>query len=309
MTTEPREPGAVVALDVGASQIKGALIAADGSRLAQTRRDTGRADGPDAVLARVVAAAAELMAVPGPEVLAGGIAVCGTVDTSGLVTAVNLGWDRTAVSDELSRRLRVPITVVNDAHAGAIGEGTAGSAKDVSNYLYVSLGTGIGAAIVQDGRVATGAHGHAGELGHIRLAGHGRLCACGERGCLETVMSAAALESGWRERHGSALPAERIIDLVIAGHPAAERLWQEAVEALAMGLLTAISLIDPATIVLGGGLAAAGPRLIDPLLGSMRARARSFHVIDGLRLASLGSWSGCIGAAAAAGQLPAAIAS
>jgi predicted NBD/HSP70 family sugar kinase len=72
-------------------------------------------------------------------------------------------------------------------------------------------------------------------------------------------MSAAALESGWREAHGSALPADRIIDLVIAGDPAAERLWQDAVEALAMGLLTAISLIDPATIVLGGGLAAAGP--------------------------------------------------
>ena len=302
-------PRAVVALDVGASQIKGALIGADGQRLAQARRDTGRADGPDAVLDRVVAAAAELIAVPGPEVLAAGVAVCGTVDTSGRVTAVNLGWDRAAVSDELRRRLQIPVAVVNDAHAGAIGEGTSGSARGVGNYLYVSLGTGIGAAIVQDDRVLAGAHGHAGELGHIKLAGHARLCACGERGCLQTVMSAAALESGWREAHGSPLAADRILDLVIAGDPAAERLWQEAVEALAMGLLTAISLIDPATIVLGGGLAAAGPRLIDPLLRTMRARARSFHVIDGLRLASLGTWSGCIGAAAAAWELPPAMAS
>ncbi|MGH3406118.1 MAG: ROK family protein, partial [Streptosporangiaceae bacterium] len=129
--TGSRAPGAVVALDVGASQIKGALIAADGRRITQTRQDTGRAAGPDAVLARVVAAAQELMAAPGPEVLAGGVAVCGTVDTSGLVTAVNLGWVRAAVSAELSRRLRIPITVVNDAHAGAIGEGTSGSARDV----------------------------------------------------------------------------------------------------------------------------------------------------------------------------------
>jgi glucokinase len=301
-TLEAAEEGLVVALDVGASQIKGALIAADGSRVAQVRQDTGRADGPDAVLRRIVAVAAELMAVPGHQPQAGGVAVCGTVDTAGLVTAVNIGLVRAPVADLLSHRLRIPITLVNDAHAGAIGEGAGGSARDVRDYLYVSLGTGIGAAIVQDGRVAAGAHGHAGELGHITLAGHSRQCACGERGCLETVMSAAALESGWRETHRSAVPADRIIDLVIARDPAAERLWLPAVDALATGLLTAISLIDPALIVLGGGLAAAGDRLIDPLLASMRAQARPFHVIEGLRLAELGSWSGCIGAAAAARQ-------
>src|SRR5262249_31801230 len=139
----------VIALDVGATRIKAALVAPDGSRRAELRRRTARADGPDAVLRQIADVAAEIAGHrDGLDLPARGIAVPGTVDPAGLVTAVNLGWQQVNVGDLISARLDIPVAVVNDAHAGAIGEGDLGAARGTRDYLYVSLGTGIGAAIV-----------------------------------------------------------------------------------------------------------------------------------------------------------------
>lgn len=290
--TAPSAP--VVALDVGATSIKGAVVAASGERLASVRRPTGRADGPSAVLDRVADVAVSL-AGSVSEVGSAGIAVCGAVDPSGLVTAVNLGWSGTAVGSFVASRLGVPVTVVNDAHAGARGEGEFGAARGFGDYLYVSIGTGIGAAIVTDGQVRTGFHGHAGELGHVRVDYPGQLCACGARGCVETVMSAAALESRW-----TGAPAHEILDLVIAGDPAVSALWSSAVNGLAAGLVSVVSLLDPGAVVIGGGLSRAGSRLVEPLAAHMAELSPSFHTGTELRLATLGDWSGCLGAAVGA---------
>jgi glucokinase len=290
----------VIALDVGASWIKAALVTADGRRAAEVRRATGRDDGPDAVLARVCDVAAEVS--DGARVR-GGIAVCGAVGPGGRVTAVNLGWEAEAVGEAVASRIGIPFTVLNDAHAGAIGEGDFGAARGLDDYLYVSLGTGIGAAIVRHGRVVRGSHGHAGELGHISVDPRGPVCTCGARGCLQTFVSAAALETRWRQAHGTARSARVITDGVIAGEPAASALWESVVGALADGLVTAITLVDPAAIVLGGGLARAGDRLLSPLADAVDARSRSFHSGTRLLLASLGDWSGCLGAAVAASEV------
>lgn len=294
-------PATILALDIGATSIKAALVAPDGSRLTELRHPTGRGDGPAAVLSRVTDVAAEVAALPeGAAVSRAAIAVCGAVGPDGLVTAVNLGWKGEAVGTVLADRLGLPVTVLNDAHAGAIGEGGFGAARGMRDYLYVALGTGIGAAVVRDGRVMAGAHGRAGELGHVSVDPRGPRCACGSRGCLETFMSAAAIEARWLQVHGSPLPARQIIDEVIARDPDATGLWNEAVKALATGLLMVMSLIDPAAIVLGGGLSGAGGRLIEPLAAALRAGSRSFHAGAELRLAALGDWSGCAGAAVAA---------
>lgn len=294
----------VVALDVGATWIKGAVVTASGERRAPVRHPTGRDDGPDAVLRRVADVAAELAA--GCDGITGaGVAVCGAVSPQGSVTAVNLGWIGVGVGAAIGDRLGVPVAVLNDAHAGALGEGASGAARDVGDYLYVALGSGIGAAIVHDGRLRAGSHGYAGELGHIKVDHPGRRCACGAVGCLQTVMSADALEVGWEQAHGAPLPARDIIDRVIAGDREASELWDRAVDGLAAGLLTAMTLVDPAVIVLGGGLARAGARLTEPLSHRIAARSASFHAPVELRLATLGDWSGCHGAAARALDLTA----
>jgi glucokinase len=299
-------PPAVLALDVGATRIKAAIVAPDGSRLAELRRPTERFDGPAAVLARVAEVAAETAqaAASGGGIARCGIAVCGAVSPDGKVTAVNLGWDGEAVGAAVTARLGVPVTVLNDAHAGALGEGGFGAARGMRDYMYVSLGTGIGSAIVKEGHVLPGAHGRAGELGHIGVDPRGPRCACGSRGCLETFMSAAALEARWQRAHGIQVPARKIIDMAVGRDPAASALWDEAVEALAEGLLTAVSLLDPAVIVLGGGLTGAGDRLMEPLTAAVRARSRAFHAGTDLRLSALGDWSGCAGAAVAARDAP-----
>lgn len=301
----PASMGAVLALDVGASRIKAALVTADGGRLAELVRPTERADGPAAVLLRVGDVAAELISAAGSAgsplladgIRAGGAAVCGTVDWAGRVSSVNLGWHGIDVGAAVSERLGFPVTVINDAHAGAIGEGAFGAAAGLRDFLYVALGTGIGAALVLNGRVVSGANGHAGELGHIEVERPGRPCACGAHGCLETVISAAAIETRWAQMHDSPQTAWQIIDRVIAGDPAASGIWSDALDALAASLLTTMSLIDPGTIVLGGGLSNAREHLLGPLARTMRSRVRSFQVPAQLRLAALGDWSGCAGAA------------
>jgi glucokinase len=295
----------VVALDIGASRIKGALVAGNGRRLTELRYPTRRTDGPKAVLRRVCQVAAWLAdsAADPDDVAAAGVAVCGAVDQAGLVTSVNLGWAGTDVGTAVARHIGMPVTVINDARAGAIGEGDLGAARDIGDFLYVSLGTGIGGAIVQDGRLLAGAHSQAGELGHITVDPGGEVCACGARGCLQTIMSAAAIEARWLDKFGEPLEARHVVDRVRGGDPVATSLWEEAVSALAAGLLTAMSLIDPMTIVVGGGLAGAGPLLVDPLTRSIQRQAKSFHVVAELRLATLGDWSNCAGAAAEARTL------
>jgi glucokinase len=295
-------PNTILALDIGASRIKAALVGSDGNRLAELRRPTMRDDGPAAVLKRVADVAAELAGLTGTTITRAGLAVCGAVGPDGLVTAVNLGWEAEPVGTAVADRLGLPVTVLNDAHAGAIGEGGFGVAKGLRDYIYVSLGTGIGAAVVRDGEVVAGAHGRAGELGHVSVDPRGRLCACGSHGCLETFMSAPAIEARWLEAHGSPLTARKLIDEVIGRDPDATALWNEAVEALAAGLLTAMSLIDPAAVVLGGGLSGAGDRLLEPLAAAVRAGSRPFHAGAELHLAALGDWSGCVGAAVAAAR-------
>lgn len=295
----------VLALDVGATRIKAALITADGSRVTESRHKTGRADGPGAVLTRVADVAAEVLAAAGSGANRGaacaGIAVCGAVRPDGLVTAVNLGWDAVAVGGIVAERIGLPVRVLNDAHAGALGEGDFGAAQGVRDYLYVSLGTGVGAAIVKDGELLRGAHGQAGELGHITVDPRGPVCTCGDRGCLQTYLSASALEERWREAQGSALAAREILDLVLAGDLVASELWASGIAALATGILTAMSLVDPAVVVLGGGLSETGARLASPLpealAAAIRSRSRPFHAPVEVRLAAMGDWSGCAGAA------------
>lgn len=301
---------AVVALDVGGTRIKGAVLDAEGTRVAEVRYPTRRGDGPRAVLRRVCQVAAWLAdsaaaqaAEAGQPVVAGGLAVCGSVDAAGLVTAVNLGWAGVDPGSAVGQHLGIPVAVLNDAHAGALGEGDLGAASGTGDFLYVSLGTGIGAAMVRDGQLVRGAHGHAGELGHITINPSGPPCACGGRGCLQAYMSAAALETRWLDQFGAVLSAREILSLVTSGDPAAARLWQEGIDALAAGLLTVMSLSDPAAIVFGGGLSSIGEHLTTPLRHSLKRQARSFHTIGEIRLATLGDWSNCVGAAAEARRI------
>ncbi|MCA2204171.1 ROK family protein [Streptomyces griseoincarnatus] len=293
----------VIALDVGGTGMKAALVGADGELLHQARRPTGRERGPDAVVEGILDFAAELRAdgirAHGEPASAAGVAVPGIVDEAEGVAAyaANLGWRDVPLRALLAGRLGgVPVALGHDVRTGGLAEGRIGAGRGADRFLFVPLGTGIAGAIGIDGKVEAGAHGFAGEIGHIVVRPGGAECPCGQRGCLERFASASAVSRSWAEASGDPdADAADCATAVASGDERAARVWQEAVDALADGLVTALTLLDPRTLIIGGGLAEAGETLFTPLREAVRRRV-TFQRLPSLVPAALGDTAGCLGA-------------
>lgn len=292
--------GAVAAVDLGGTAMKGAVSPAPGSLGPVESRPTGRDEGPEAVLGRLEAFLADLARSSGPtgpapsdphSVAAIGVAVPGLVDEAAGVArnAVNLGWHDVPLRERLSARLGLPVAVGHDVRAAALAEGQLGAARGCADWLLVTLGTGVGAAVMLGGRPYAGAHGIGGELGHLVVDPDGPPCNCGNRGCVESYASAAAIE----RRYGGGAGAEEI---AAGGDAKAREVWAEAVGWLAAGLAAFVVTMDPERIVIGGGLADAGAALFEPLEAALAERlvlGDAPPVVP----AALGSQAGCHGAA------------
>ncbi|WP_258050264.1 ROK family protein [Streptomyces finlayi] len=283
--------------------MKAALVGADGTLLYAARRATGRERGPEAVVETILAFAAELRAY-GEEhfdtsAVAAGVAVPGIVDTENgiAVYASNLGWRDVPLRALLGERLGgVPVALGHDVRTGGLAEGRIGAGKGADRFLFVPLGTGIAGAIGIAGSIEEGAHGYAGEIGHIVVRPDGPDCGCGQRGCLETLASASAVTRAWAAACGDpAADAADCAKAVESGDPAAVRVWQDAVDALAAGLVTALTLLDPRVLIIGGGLAEAGETLFTPLRAAVEERV-TFQKLPDIVPAALGDTAGCLGA-------------
>ncbi|MBK3626538.1 ROK family protein [Streptomyces sp. MBT49] len=292
----------VIALDVGGTGMKAALVGADGTLLHQDRRPTGRERGPDAVVAGILDFAADLRGHGvqryGEPAAAAGVAVPGIVDEANGVAAyaANLGWRDVPLRALLADRLGAPVALGHDVRTGGLAEGRMGAARGADRFLFVALGTGIAGAIGVDGRVEAGAHGFAGEIGHIVVRPGGSPCPCGQQGCLERFASASAVSQAWAAACGDPeADAADCAKAVTSGDPNAVRIWQGAVDALADGLVTALTLLDPRTLVIGGGLAEAGATLFTPLRDAVRRRV-TFQKLPEIVPAALGASAGCLGA-------------
>ncbi|MER7623505.1 ROK family protein [Streptomyces sp. NPDC126503] len=293
----------VIALDVGGTGMKAALVGADGTLLHEARRATGRERGPEAVVETILGFAAELRALGedryGEAAAAAGVAVPGIVDAErGIaVYAANLGWRDVPLRALLSDRLGgLPVALGHDVRTGGLAEGRIGAGHGADRFLFVPLGTGIAGAIGIGDRIEAGAHGYAGEIGHIVVRPGGTDCGCGQRGCLERYASASAVSLAWAEASGDPdADAADCAKAVASGDPAAVRVWQEAVDALADGLVTALTLLDPRTLIIGGGLAEAGETLFTPLRAAVEERV-TFQKLPAIVPAALGDTAGCLGA-------------
>ncbi|MFF8192465.1 ROK family protein [Streptomyces bobili] len=293
----------VIALDVGGTGMKAALVGADGALLHRARRATGRERGPDEVVAAILDFAAELRAYGvvhlGESAAAAGVAVPGIVDEANgiAVYAANLGWRDVDLRRLLAGRLGgIPVALGHDVRTGGLAEGRIGAGQGADRFLFVALGTGIAGAIGVEGRVEAGAHGFAGEIGHIVVRPGGTPCPCGQRGCLERFASAAAVGEAWAAACGDPeADAADCAKAVTSGDPNAVRIWQQAVDALADGLVTALTLLDPRTLIIGGGLAEAGETLFTPLRSAVRRRV-TFQKLPEIAPAALGDTAGCRGA-------------
>jgi glucokinase len=196
------------------------------------------------------------------------------------------------VRDRLATSLGVPVVLCRDVAAAALAESAHVTGDDV---LFVWLGTGIAAAHVAGGVLRDGATGRAGELGHVPIYPDGEPCACGQRGCLEAYSSAASISRRYATHADDALTAQQIVAR-LGVDPAADTVWGEAVDALALALATDVLVNDPAVIVLGGGLAQAGDALFSPLAIALQSRL-AWRSAPPLVPASLGTDAGRLGAA------------
>ncbi|MEV7513297.1 ROK family protein [Streptomyces sp. NPDC090085] len=293
----------VIALDVGGTGMKAALVAEDGTLLHEARRATGRERGPDAVVETIQDFAAELLATGrerfGRAASAAGVAVPGIVDADhGIaVYAANLGWRDVPLRALLAARLGgIPVALGHDVRTGGLAEGRIGAGRGADRFLFVPLGTGIAGAIGIAGRIEAGAHGYAGEIGHIVVRPGGPACGCGQHGCLETLASAAAVSRAWAAASGDPeADAADCAKAVASGDERAREVWAAAVGALADGLVTAITLLDPRTLIIGGGLAEAGETLFTPLRKAVEERV-TFQRLPHIVPAALGDTAGCLGA-------------
>jgi glucokinase len=293
----------VIALDVGGTGMKAALVGAGGELLHRARRATGRERGPDAIVDGILDFAAELRAYGtehlGAPAAAAGVAVPGIVDEDRGIAAyaANLGWRDVPLRARLAERLDgVPVALGHDVRTGGLAEGRIGAGRGTDRFLFVALGTGIAGAIGITGRVEAGAHGFAGEIGHIVVRPDGTPCPCGQRGCLERYASAAAVSEAWAAVTGNpAADAADCAKAVEAEDRQAREVWQHAVDALADGLVTALTLLDPRTLIIGGGLAEAGETLFTPLREAVRSRV-TFQKLPTIVPAALGDTAGCLGA-------------
>jgi glucokinase len=291
----------VIALDVGGTGIKCALVDAQGAVRHAERHRTDRERGADAVvetILEVAAGLAETAKDQGHTPTAVGIVVPGIIDEEHgvAVWSANLGFRDVPMKKLVEQRLGLPAALGHDVRAGGLAEARLGAGRGSRHVFFIAIGTGIAAASIVDGRLFTGAHGAAGEIGHIVVRPGGPECGCGQRGCLEIIASAAAVGRRYAERANRPAFAEEVAARAATGDPIAGAVWQETIDALADGLLVGLALFDPEVVVVGGGLAEASDALLDPLRTGLHKRV-TFHREPVLRRAALGDEAGCLGAA------------
>ena len=258
-----------MALDIGGTTIKGAVVDHDGTVMARLRRPTpARDNGPDQVLAATLAVIDELLgAAPrSVGVRAVGLVVTGIVDERrGMaVHSENVGWRNVPVRSLVEQATGLPVGFGHDVRAGTLAEWRLGAGRGLEDLIFVPIGTGVSAGIVVQGRLITGG-GYAGEIGHVDV-GHGESCGCGGRGCVEALASAAAIARRYAAISRQPVAGAReVAERMVAGDPTARRIWNDAVEALALALAWTSVVLAPQAIILGGGLARSGSLLFEPL--------------------------------------------
>jgi glucokinase len=304
-----------VGIDIGGTKVLGGVVDQSGRVLARDRRDTPRlsAAAVEDVIVEIVEGFGH-----DHDIAAVGIGAAGLVDSarSTVLFSPHLAWRDEPVREAVMSRVTLPVVVDNDANTAALAESRFGAGRGHRFVLCVTLGTGIGGALVQDGRVFRGAHGLAGEFGHMQVVPDGHRCQCGNRGCWEQYASGNALVRDARELVASDSPlAHRLREvgggeasgitgpLVTAaardGDPLAGELVADMGRWLGIGLANMTAALDPGCIVFGGGVSEAGELLLAPTREafSRQLLGRGHREEPTIVGAALGPEAGFIGAA------------
>lgn len=264
----------VAGMDIGGTTVHIGLVTEDGKVFSHACLHTREYDEPQDLADAAVEKIKAILYDMGPGYRLKGIGIGapnGNFYRGTIEFAPNLKWFGVIPFVEMVRaKIDVPCVLSNDANAAALGEMQFGAAKNMSEFIFVTLGTGLGSGFVSNGRLIYGHDGFAGELGHVTVVPNGRLCGCGRTGCLETYCSASGLVKTYREvqlRHNPSLKQEkepeemtarRICEKAEAGEPEALESFALTAEMLGMALANAVAYTSPQAIFLFGGLASSG---------------------------------------------------
>ncbi|HZK58907.1 MAG TPA: ROK family glucokinase [Cryobacterium sp.] len=302
-----------IGIDIGGTKIAGALVDEFGTIIRSDRRPTSAGDPreiEDAVVAMITGLA------EGENVIAAGVAAAGFIDAaqSTVYYAPNINWRNEPLREKLEARLDLPIIIENDANAAGWAEFCFGAGRLYSDMVTLTIGTGVGGAIVSDDRLFRGGFGVGAELGHLRLIPNGLPCGCGAHGCIEQYGSGRALlrianefaDAGGvglglaatRARTGK-LTGKEVGKLIQQGDGGALAALRQLGSALGQACASLAAVLDPQVFVFGGGVAAAGELLLDPIRAAYLEHlpARGYHPEAEFAIAQLVNDAGVVGAA------------
>lgn len=299
--------GLAIGLDLGGTEIKGALVDRSGEVVVRLRGSTGPDGSVDAVRARLETLAERLFRrARGRRVAGIGIGVCGLVDVEAgrfLGSPILPQFRDVPLAAHLEDRFGLPARLENDANAAALGETWVGSGRGARLMTCFTIGTGIGGAIVHEGRLLRGAQGFAGEFGHITVSRSGRRCRCGNRGCVGGLASSEGILAAFaRQRNGRSRVGAGFRDVLRAarrGDAAARAALDTSAQHLGVAVAIVTNALDPDRVVLSGGVTAAGRPWLDRVRAEVARRVFP-ETLTGLRITrgKLGSFGGTVGAAA-----------
>ncbi|HBB31733.1 MAG TPA: glucokinase [Cyanobacteria bacterium UBA8803] len=289
----------VIGIDLGGTAIKLGRFREDGTCVKSVVVTTPQPSTPEAVVEVMVEAIAQLNG--DRQAIAIGVGTPGPADAVGriAIVAINLvGWQDVPLADWLEAKTGCPAILANDANCAGLGEAWLGAGRYFRNLILLTLGTGVGGAIILDGKLFTGHSGAAGELGLISLYPNGPACNSGNQGSLEQYLSIGSI----RRRTGKE-PAE-LGDMARVGNPLALDFWTSYGRDLGIGLTTLVYVLSPEAIVIGGGVSASAEFFFPAALGEIERRVLPSSRV-GLKLlkAELGNQAGMVGAAKLALQL------
>lgn len=313
-----KTPLVIGGIDLGATKILSVVISQRGKLLAEGLRPTGGVEGPDAVIANMIASLRQALADAGKtRLVAIGIDAPGPVDYArGIITSPpNLpGWHDVPLASIIAKEFGVPCVLENDANAAALAEHRWGSGRGSRHMLFLTVSSGVGGGIVIDGNLYRGASGAAGEVGHMTINAHGARCHCGRRGCLEMYASGIAIARLARRvvarRPDSPLAqlaakqpltARLVHQAADQGDESARELIAAAGHALGTGLASLINVFNPQVIVLDGSLTKMGDLYLGPAreTAQQESFAQSWSDVR-IVVGELGDRSAALGAAAVA---------
>ncbi|HBG07192.1 MAG: sugar kinase [Geobacteraceae bacterium GWC2_58_44] len=297
-----------IGVDVGGTNLRCALVTPGGVLLRRESQATAISSGSASFLARLLLVLNRLKGeaeASGMRVVAAGLGVPGLISNQGVLhSSVNLlPLQGLNLARAVSTGTGLPVVALNDANASAIGEQRFGAGKPYRSSLMLTIGTGVGAGLILDGRLWTGVDGVAGEFGHITVEPNGRPCGCGNRGCLEQYVSATAISAcaAGDPRDGRSPEAAAVAARALQGNPESAGIFEQAGSYLGIAAAGVVNLLNLEAIILGGGVARSFELLAAPMRREISARA---FAIPGARVrilrGELGDDAGVLGAAATA---------